>query len=44
VESYTFRGISSNGTLYYPEGSDYSLWLKSNSYYLGYYGWQGVEI
>ena len=40
----TFRGIASNGTLYYPKGSDYSQWLSTNEYYLGYYGWNGVEI
>ena len=37
-------GIKRNGTLYYPTGSDYSQWLSTNSYYLGYYGWNGVEM
>lgn len=34
-------GINSNGTLYYPQGSDYSLWLSTDNYYLGYYNWTG---
>ncbi len=42
----TFFNVHSNGTLYYPNGSDYSAWLSSESqkYRLGYYGWSGVEI
>ena len=39
VQSNTFKRIASNGTLYYPKGSDYSSWLG----YLGG-GWQGIEI
>lgn len=38
------NGIKRNGTLYYPTGADYSQWLSTNSYYLGYYGWNGVEM
>lgn len=33
-----------DGTLYYPAGSDYSSWLSSSRYYLGYFGWTGQEI
>ena len=40
----TFRFINRNGTLYYPEGADYSSWLSTEQDYLGYYGWNGVEI
>ena len=38
---YSFDGIGSNGTLYYPQGSDYSSWLSTKIDYLGYYGWTG---
>ena len=27
-DSYAFSNLGSNGTLYYPEGSDYSSWLN----------------
>lgn len=37
VTQNTFYGIATGGTLYYPEGSDYSSWLSTNQYYLGYY-------
>jgi hypothetical protein len=30
--------------LYYPAGSDYSRWLSTYSYYLGYYKWTGVDV
>ena len=40
VTSSTFNSIATGGTLYYPEGSDYSSWL----YYLGYYLWNQVEF
>lgn len=36
--------IAYNGTLYYPTGSDYSQWLSDDMHYLGYYGWNGVEM
>lgn len=39
IVSTAFQGVASNGTLYYPAGSDYSSWLSTSSYYLGYYGW-----
>ena len=41
---YTFVEIGWNGTLYYPKGSDYSSWLSTEPYYLGYYDWNGVYI
>lgn len=44
IVSSTFKGVASNGILYYPAGSDYSSWLSTSSYYLGYYGWTGQEI
>ena len=44
IEDETFLGVSQNGTLEYPEGSDYSTWLKTDEYYLGYYNWNGVNI
>jgi hypothetical protein len=39
VSSNFARNIASNGVLYYPCGSDYSQWLSTDGYYLGYYGW-----
>lgn len=39
-----FQYVQTGGTLYYPKGVDYSSWLKSSLYYLGYYGWNGVEF
>ena len=39
IEETTFRNVPEYGTLYYPYGSDYSTWLSSNNYYLGYYKW-----
>lgn len=43
IKNNTFEGIAENGTLYVPTGSDYSSWLSTNSYYLGYYGWNVIE-
>lgn len=41
----TFEGIATGGTLYYPDGSDYTHWLSDNEYYLGYYLWNdGVDF
>ena len=39
VSNTTFQGIATGGTLTFPEGSDYSQWLSSDQYYLGYYLW-----
>lgn len=41
---YSFNGISTNGTLYYPAGSDYSSWMSTNNYCLGYYDWTAEEL
>ena len=44
IRSTTFYGIGwTGGKLYYPEGSNYSTWLQNKNYYLGLYGWTGVE-
>jgi len=44
IQSYTFRYIRSNGTLYVPIGSTgYDVWMRTGEYYLGYYGWTKVE-
>ena len=40
----TFREVKSNGILHYPSGSDYSSWMSTASYYLGYYHWTSQEI
>lgn len=37
----SFENSGTNGTLYYPSGSDYSSWLENSRYRLGYYGWTG---
>lgn len=39
INRHTFREVATGGTLYYPEGSDYSQWLSTDEYYLGYYSW-----
>ena len=36
--------IPKYGTLYYPEGADYSSWLSNSQYYLGYWEWTGEEM
>ena len=45
IRSDTFYNLQPQGTktLHYPSGSDYSSWLSSSSYYLGYYNWTGVN-
>ena len=42
VHSNTFKMVAPNGTLNYPATSDYSTWLSTNDYYLGYYNWNNV--
>jgi hypothetical protein len=45
--SYLFSGWRiNNGKLYYPSGSDYSLWMNGNTYGRGlnYYGWTSEPI
>ena len=44
IKSMTFNAIKENGVLHYPSGSDYSSWMKTDSYYLGYYNWTSQEI
>ena len=44
IQSDTFKNVASNGILKYPNGSDYSSWLSTNDYYLGYYKWKSQEI
>lgn len=39
IQSSTFQGVKNFGVLNYPEGSDYSSWMSTSSYYLGYYYW-----
>lgn len=43
IVNNTFNCIPTGGTLYYPAGSDYSTWLSTQPYYLGYYGWNVSE-
>lgn len=43
-ENRVFYEIKRNGTLYIPEGSDYSTWLSTDKFYLGYYGWNSSDI
>lgn len=42
INEGTFFAVKEGGILEYPQGSDYSEWLSSNQYYLGYYNWTGV--
>lgn len=44
IHYLTFLNIKQGGTLIYPEGSDYSSWLSTTGYYLGYYGWNGQNF
>lgn len=39
-----FLQTKTYGTLYHPTGSDYSEWLSTDPYYLGYYYWNGAEM
>jgi hypothetical protein len=43
VHQDTFQGVKTNGTLYYSSGATgyTNTWLKTDSYYLGYYNWNG---
>lgn len=38
-DGYTFKEVKQNGILKVPVGSDYSYWMKTYDYYLGYYNW-----
>ena len=44
ITSYVFQNIGTNGVLKIPKGSDYSSWMQTSSYYLGYYNWTVEEI
>ena len=46
ITNSTFSGVTKYGTLRYPEGADYSSWLSTDAYYLGYYGWydNGIDL
>lgn len=44
INTKTFYGVIENGILKIPKGSDYSSWMKTSSYYLGYYNWTVEEI
>ena len=44
IFSFTFIKIKSNGILRVPAGSDYSSWMSTGYYYLGYYSWTSQEI
>lgn len=37
----TFYEVKPYGTLHYPKNTDYSSWLSTDEYYLGYYMWNG---
>ena len=44
IDSSTFRNIASGGTLYTPNSSDdWTTWMSTSAYYLGYYGWTQVK-
>lgn len=38
----TFEGIAPYGTLVFPDGANYSQFLSTEPYYLGYYGWNDI--
>ena len=44
ISSYTFYNVKNNGTLYIPTNADYSSWLSTSSYYLGYYTWNSTYL
>jgi len=44
IQSYTFYGVKTSGTLTVPQGSSgYDVWMGTGEYYLGYYNWAKVE-
>jgi hypothetical protein len=44
IQSNTFQGVKTGGTLTVPSGSNgYDTWMRTDSYYLGYYNWTKVE-
>lgn len=40
--NYPFYHVKNNGVLHYPVNSDYSYWLRNESFWLGMYNWTGV--
>ena len=44
ITNKTFQYVGNGGTLYCPEGSDYSQWLSSSDYYLGSKGWSSDTV
>lgn len=40
---YFGRELQNNGILIYPRNTDYSAWLSTEPYCLGYFNWRGVE-
>lgn len=42
VHKGAFEGIGPYGTLVFPDGADYSQFLSTEPYYLGYYGWNDI--
>lgn len=44
IESSTFNGVASYGFLEHPSVTDYSSWLSTSSYYLGYYNWNRFNL
>ncbi len=43
ITKYTFYEIRMYGFLKIPAGSNYSSWMSSKSYYLGYYHWRSQQ-
>lgn len=44
INSDTFQGVKTGGTLTVPSGSSgYDTWMQNANYYLGLYGWTKVE-
>jgi hypothetical protein len=44
IQYKTFQNVKTNGTLYVPINSDYSSWMLTSSYYLGYYSWETQPV
>lgn len=44
INDDTFYSIAEYGFLEYPLGLDYSSWLSTNRYYLGYYKWNMFNL
>lgn len=44
IQSSTFQGVKTDGTLTVPSGSSgYDVWMQNANYYLGLYNWTKVE-